>query len=314
MGPLLLPDPEDFGKHSRDPIDCLRHREGAAVDPDVLIIVRWHQQSRIFREIPIEAVAPLPTCGLGSCDSPGIPNHFRGTEMDQIYANVAAQSGPKLHKIVEVVDEASSDNIFIIRSPKVARNRRHIFPKQGLEGVVPLPRVCLAKVLGIDHRSVLHIRKKGAENRRLSHAFLARNDDQPLSSGHNSSVNRCLCTLLVTYPPCYTHCMDAVLNALSDESRRTILEALRDHPATVSELAGLLPIARPGVSRHLRVLREAGLVDMRNEAQWRVYSLRLEPLLEVDAWLSRYRALWEQRLDALHTEISRGKYEQRSSK
>src|SRR5712691_11361717 len=108
--------------------------------------------------------------------------------------------------------------------------------------------------------------------------------------------------------------MDAVLHALSDESRRTVLEMLRDHPATVSELAELLPIARPGVSRHLRVLREAGLVDVSQQAQWRVYRLRPEPLAEVDKWLGRYRALWEQRLDALHTEIARGKHERRSSK
>lgn len=107
--------------------------------------------------------------------------------------------------------------------------------------------------------------------------------------------------------------MDAVLHALSDESRRTVLEVLRDHPATVSELADLLPIARPGVSRHLRVLREAGLVDVNQQAQWRVYSLRPEPLAEVDAWLGRYRALWERRLDALHTEVARGKRERRSS-
>ncbi|MGZ4427332.1 MAG: ArsR/SmtB family transcription factor [Nocardioidaceae bacterium] len=107
--------------------------------------------------------------------------------------------------------------------------------------------------------------------------------------------------------------MDAVLRALSDESRRTVLEALRDHPATVGELADLLPIARPGVSRHLRVLREAGLVEVHQEAQWRVYNLRPEPLAEVDAWLDRYRSLWEQRLDALHTEVARGKHQRRSS-
>lgn len=105
--------------------------------------------------------------------------------------------------------------------------------------------------------------------------------------------------------------MDAVLHALSDESRRTVLEVLRDHPATAGELASLLPIARPGVSRHLRVLREAGLVEVRRQAQWRVYSLRPEPLAEVDAWLGHYRALWQQRLDALHTEVARGKRERR---
>jgi DNA-binding transcriptional ArsR family regulator len=107
--------------------------------------------------------------------------------------------------------------------------------------------------------------------------------------------------------------VEAVLRALADESRRTMLEALTAGPATAGELAALLPIARPGVSRHLRVLREAGLVDVREEAQRRVYSLRPEPLAEVDDWLSRYRALWENRLDALHTEITRGKHERRST-
>jgi len=98
-----------------------------------------------------------------------------------------------------------------------------------------------------------------------------------------------------------------VLHALSDESRRTVLEILREHPATAGELADALPIARPGVSRHLRVLREAGLVDVEPRAQRRIYRLRPEPLAEVDAWLDRYRALWQDRLNALHTEIARGK-------
>jgi DNA-binding transcriptional ArsR family regulator len=101
--------------------------------------------------------------------------------------------------------------------------------------------------------------------------------------------------------------MEAVLRALADESRRTMLEALADGPATAGELAALLPIAREGTSRHLRVLREAGLVQVRHQAQRRVYSLRPEPLAEVDQWLARYRARWEHRLDALHTEIARGK-------
>lgn len=106
--------------------------------------------------------------------------------------------------------------------------------------------------------------------------------------------------------------MDAVLHALSDHSRRTVVEALAQGDATVGQLAALLPIARPGVSRHLRVLRDAGLVEVRKEAQWRVYSLRPEPLAEVDDWLARYRSLWEQRFDALHTEIARGKRQRRS--
>jgi DNA-binding transcriptional ArsR family regulator len=104
--------------------------------------------------------------------------------------------------------------------------------------------------------------------------------------------------------------MDAVMQAIGDPSRRTVLEILRDHPATAGELADALPIARPGVSRHLRVLREAGLVDVRQEAQRRIYSLRPEPLGELDEWLEDYRVLWRNRLDALHTEVARGKKEQ----
>lgn len=101
--------------------------------------------------------------------------------------------------------------------------------------------------------------------------------------------------------------MDAVLKALADPSRRTVLAMLKDESATAGELADALPIARPGVSRHLRVLREAGLVEVRQEAQRRIYSLRPEALAEVDTWLDDYRSLWEHRLDALQTEIARGK-------
>jgi DNA-binding transcriptional ArsR family regulator len=108
--------------------------------------------------------------------------------------------------------------------------------------------------------------------------------------------------------------MEAALRALADESRRTVVETLSRGPATAGELASLLPIARPGVSRHLRVLREAGLVEVRQDAQRRVYSLRPQPLAEIDDWLSQYRALWEQRLDALHTEIARGKRERRNTR
>jgi DNA-binding transcriptional ArsR family regulator len=96
------------------------------------------------------------------------------------------------------------------------------------------------------------------------------------------------------------------MHALSDGSRRAVLAIVRDHPATAGELADALPIARPGVSRQLRVLREAGLVEVRQEAQRRIHSLRPQPLAEVDASLADYRALWTTRLDALHTEVARG--------
>src|SRR5256885_11612224 len=76
--------------------------------------------------------------------------------------------------------------------------------------------------------------------------------------------------------------MEAALRALADESRRTLLETLTSGPATAEELALLLPIARPGVSRPLRVLREAGLVEVRQEAQRPIYSIRPAPLAEGD--------------------------------
>ena len=104
-----------------------------------------------------------------------------------------------------------------------------------------------------------------------------------------------------------------MLQAISDASRRTVLDALREGPRTAGELADRLPIARPGVSRHLRVLREAGLVEVEVRAQFRVYSIRAEALEELDDWLEDYRALWRSRLDALHTEIARGTRERRST-
>jgi len=97
------------------------------------------------------------------------------------------------------------------------------------------------------------------------------------------------------------------MQALADPSRRVMLEILRNHEATAGELADALPIARPGVSRHLRVLREARLVDVRQDAQRRIYRLRPEALMEVDEWLEDYRGLWRHRLDALHTEVKRGR-------
>ena len=101
--------------------------------------------------------------------------------------------------------------------------------------------------------------------------------------------------------------MDAVMQALADPSRRAVLEILRDHEATAGELADALPIARPGVSRHLRVLREAGLVQVRQDAQHRIYRLRPEALIEIDEWMEDYRVLWRTRLNALQTEVKRGR-------
>lgn len=107
--------------------------------------------------------------------------------------------------------------------------------------------------------------------------------------------------------------MDAMWQALADGHRRTIVELLREHPATAGEVAAVIPVARPGVSRHLRVLREAGLVEVEQQAQRRIYRLRPEPLAELDEWLEPYRVLWQGRLAALHTEVARGRRERNGS-
>jgi DNA-binding transcriptional ArsR family regulator len=95
----------------------------------------------------------------------------------------------------------------------------------------------------------------------------------------------------------------STFQALADPTRRTIIELLRDRELEAGEIAAHFDAARPGVSRHLRVLREHGLVDVRQEAQRRVYSLNPAPLRELDQWLEPYRAFWSQRLDALDAHI-----------
>jgi len=94
--------------------------------------------------------------------------------------------------------------------------------------------------------------------------------------------------------------------ALADPTRRRIVELLAERDRSAGELAAQFSTSRPAVSRHLRVLREHGLVRARSEAQRRVYSLDPAPLAELDAWLARYRSFWAQRLDALDTELARG--------
>ena len=97
--------------------------------------------------------------------------------------------------------------------------------------------------------------------------------------------------------------------ALGDPTRRRIVELLAERDHAAGELAAQFPVTRPAASRHLRVLREAGLVRARGEAQRRVYSLEPAPLAEVDAWLARYRGFWTNRLDALDTQLRRARRE-----
>lgn len=91
----------------------------------------------------------------------------------------------------------------------------------------------------------------------------------------------------------------AAFTVLAEPTRRRILDLLREQPRSVGELTATLRLSQPGTSKHLRILREAGLVDVRRDAQRRFYELRTAPLAELDAWLEPYRHLWARSLDAL---------------
>lgn len=93
--------------------------------------------------------------------------------------------------------------------------------------------------------------------------------------------------------------MTTAFHVLAEPARRRILDLLRERPRLVGDLTKELGLSQPGTSKHLRVLREAGLVRVRRDAQRRWYELRPEPLAELDAWLTPYRWMWEDRLDAL---------------
>lgn len=99
--------------------------------------------------------------------------------------------------------------------------------------------------------------------------------------------------------------MAMVYEVLVDPTRRRILDLLRERERSVNELVALLGVGQPGVSKHLRTLREAGLVAVRQDAQRRWYRLSPAPLAEVDAWLAPYRRLWADRLDALERHLDR---------
>jgi DNA-binding transcriptional ArsR family regulator len=91
--------------------------------------------------------------------------------------------------------------------------------------------------------------------------------------------------------------------ALAEPRRLAILELLREGERPVGELVDRLQISQPAVSKHLRVLRNAGLVEARVDAQRRLYRIRPEPLADLDAWLASYRTLWENRIDRLEDHL-----------
>jgi DNA-binding transcriptional ArsR family regulator len=97
--------------------------------------------------------------------------------------------------------------------------------------------------------------------------------------------------------------MATTFEVLAEPTRRRILDLLLERARPVGELVTALGMSQPGVSKHLRVLRESGFVVVRQDAQRRIYAVRAEPLSEVDAWLAPYRRLWAGRLDALERHL-----------
>jgi DNA-binding transcriptional ArsR family regulator len=95
----------------------------------------------------------------------------------------------------------------------------------------------------------------------------------------------------------------STFDVLAEPMRRRILDLLRDDERPVGDLVARLGLSQPGVSKHLKVLREAGLVEVRREAQRRLYRVRPEPLVEIDEWLAPYRRRWASTLDALERHL-----------
>ena len=111
--------------------------------------------------------------------------------------------------------------------------------------------------------------------------------------------------------------METTFRALAEPNRFQIVELLRGGPRPVGDMVDRLHLRQPQVSKHLRVLSEAGLVDVRVDAQRRIYALRPAPLRELEVWLERYRRIWEQnfqRLDSVLDELKAGELKAKKKK
>lgn len=105
------------------------------------------------------------------------------------------------------------------------------------------------------------------------------------------------------YPVKYINTMDSTFAIIAEPSRRAILSLLASSEQSVGDIEEQLNLSQPSVSKHLRVLREAGFVESRVDAQRRVYRIKPEPLMEIDAWLAPFRRFWSVHLDALERHL-----------
>ena len=97
--------------------------------------------------------------------------------------------------------------------------------------------------------------------------------------------------------------LPTTFEVVAEPTRRQILDLLRTEPLPVGTISDRIGLSQPGTSKHLRVLRDAGLVDVRQDAQRRIYELRPDPLAAIDAWLAPYRQLWSTHLDRLERHL-----------
>lgn len=121
----------------------------------------------------------------------------------------------------------------------------------------------------------------------------------------DSSVDRVLYSLTGICVYRYINSVDAVFNTIAEPNRRAILGLLLASEQSVGELERQLGLPQPAVSKHLRVLRDAGIVEATVEAQRRVYRIKPEPLQQLDAWLGPFRRLWIRHVDALERHLDR---------
>ena len=125
------------------------------------------------------------------------------------------------------------------------------------------------------------------------------------SSSCNSDPHKCLYALTGICSLAYTKRVESVFEVIAEPNRRAILSLLVSSQQSVGEIERQLQMSQPTVSKHLRVLRDAGFVESTIDAQRRLYRLRPEPLQEVDAWLAPFRQYWSTHLDALERHLDR---------
>ena len=126
------------------------------------------------------------------------------------------------------------------------------------------------------------------------------------AAGHREApAPRAVYALTSIYSMAYIYAMESVFEIIAEPSRRAILGLLVSSEQSVGEIERKLRMTQPAVSKHLRVLREAGIVEATVDAQRRLYRLRPEPLLEIEAWLAPFRAFWSAHVDALERHLDR---------